>query len=141
MRISLVVPLFVLACAGPVQAQTGPCTESTIKQGKLPAADDMFSYMPPYGRPVVGKPAIRSAQEKSFSGRTNMTRAWVGDHRIVSTPAGDMAYEYGTVHMGYDEGGKHTEFEAVMLTVFKANGSVCQMAAMTMQPIEEQPGR
>lgn len=141
MRLSLVVPLFVLACAGPVQAQTGPCTESAIKQGKLPAADDAFSYMPPYGKPAIGKPAIRSAQEKSFSARTNITRAWVGDHRIVSTPAGDMAYEYGTVHMGYDESGKHQEFEAVMLTVYKANGGVCQMAAMTMQPIEEQPGR
>ncbi len=139
MRLSLVVPLFVLACAGPVQAQTGPCTESAIKQGSLPAADDLFSYMPAYGKPVVGKPATRAANAKSFPGRTNVTRSWLGDHRIVATPSGDMAYESGTMRMGYDEGGKHTEFEAVMLTVYKANGGVCQTAALTMQPLEEQP--
>jgi hypothetical protein len=138
MRLSL-VPLFILLCAAPTRAQTGPCTENAVKQGDLPAADDVFSYMPPYGKPVVGKPAIQAANKKSFSARTNITRAWVGDHRIVSTPSGDMAYEYGTVHMGYDEGGKHNEFEAVMLTVYKAKDGVCQTAALTMQPIDVQP--
>ena len=28
---------------------------------------------------------------------------WVGEHRIVPTASGDMAYEYGTMRMGYDE--------------------------------------
>jgi hypothetical protein len=138
MRLSL-VPVFILLCAVPTQAQTGPCTESAIKQGNPPAADDVFSYMPPYGKPVVGKPAIQAANKKSFSDRTNITRSWVGDHRIVSTPSGDMAYEYGTLHMGYDEGGKHNEFEAVVLSVYKAKDGVCQTVAATMQPLEEQP--
>jgi hypothetical protein len=31
--------------------------------------------------------------------------------------------------------------DAVMLTVFKANDGVCQMVALTMQPLEEQPER
>ncbi len=140
MRLSL-VPMFILLCAVPTQAQIGPCTESAIKQGNLPAADDVFSYMPPYGKPVVGKPAIQAANSKSFSDRTNITRSWVGDHRIVSTPSGDMAYEYGTVHMGYEEGGKHNEFEAVILSVYKAKDGVCQTAASTMQPLEAQPRR
>jgi ketosteroid isomerase-like protein len=138
MRLTLAL-LFILLCAVPTQAQTGPCTESAIKQGRLPAADDVFSYMPPYGKPVVGKAAIQAANAKSFSDRTNITRTWVGDHRIVSTPSGDMAYEYGTLRMGYDEGGKHNEFEAVILSVYKANGGACQIVASTMQPLEEQP--
>ena len=138
MRLSL-VPLFILLCPVMTQAQTGPCTESAITRGNPPAADDVFSYMPPYGKPVIGKPAIKTANAKSFADRTNITRSWVGDHRIVSTPSGDMAYEYGTVHMGYDEGGKHNEFEAVMLTVYKAKDGVCQTAALTMQPIDVQP--
>ena len=133
------VPLFIVMSAAPTLAQSGPCTESAIKQGKLPAAEDMFSFMPPYGRPVIGKAATQAANTKSFSSRTNITRSWLGDHRIVVTPAGDMAYEYGTLRMGYDEAGKHTDFEAVMLTVYKANGGVCQIAALTMQPLEEQP--
>src|ERR1700730_9239737 len=130
MRLSLmIVPLFMLPCAALAQAQTGPCTESVIKAGRLPAADDVFSYMPPYGKPVVGKPAIQAASAKSFSDRTNVTRAWVGDYRVVSTASGDMAYEYGTVHMGYDEGGKRNEFEAVILSVYKAKNGECQMVA------------
>ncbi len=86
MRLSLIF-MFILLTAVLTQAQTGPCTESAIKQGDLPAADDAFSYMPPYGKPVVGKAATQAANTKSFSGRTNITRSWVGEHRIVSTPS------------------------------------------------------
>jgi ketosteroid isomerase-like protein len=140
MRYSL-VPLLILLSAVLTQAQSGPCTESAIKQGNLPSADDAFAFMPPYGKPVVGKPAIKEANEKSFSDRTNITRSWVGEHRIVSSPSGDMAYEYGTLHMGYDskeEG--HQEFEAVILSVYRAKNGVCQKVALTMQPLEEQSG-
>lgn len=104
----------------------------------MPTAADAFSYMPPYGKPVVGKPAIESANEKSFSDRTNITHSWVGEHRIVSAASGDMAYEYGTVHMGYDSKSEgHREFEAVILGVYKAKDGVCQKVALTMQPLKE----
>ena len=65
MRYSLVA-LFILLSAVMTQAQTGPCTESVIKEGHLPVADDAFSYMPPYGKPVVGRPAMQDANKKSF---------------------------------------------------------------------------
>jgi ketosteroid isomerase-like protein len=136
MRHSLVAFL-ILVSAVVTRAQTGACTESVIKQGHLAMADDAFSYMPPYGKPVIGKPAMQDANKKSFSDRTNITNSWVGEHKIVSSPSGDMAYEYGTVHVGYDDKEGHHEFEAVMLHVYKAKGGVCQMAAMTMQPLEE----
>jgi len=64
MRLSL-IPLFIVPCAVPTQAQTGPCTESAIKQGTLPAADDVFSYMPPYGKPVVGKPRSKRLMRRA----------------------------------------------------------------------------
>jgi hypothetical protein len=141
MRYSLVA-LFILLSAVMTQAQTGPCTESAIKQGNIPVADDAFSYMPPYGKPVVGKPAIQDANTKSFSDRTNIKHSWAGEHRIVSAPSGDMAYEYGTVHVAYDskEGGGlgHHEFEAVILNVYKAKDGVCQKVAGTMHPLGEQ---
>ena len=134
------VAFFILLTAVLTQAQAGPCTESAIQQGNLPASDDAFSYMPPYGKPVVGKAATQAANTKSFSGRTNITHSWVGEHRIVSTPTADMAYEYGTMHMGYDskEEGGHHEFEAVMLVVYKAKDGVCQKVALTMQPLEDE---
>ena len=131
---------FILLSAGRMQAQAGPCTESAIKQGHLPVAADAFEYMPPYGKPAVGKSAIKTADTKSFSGRTNIKSSWAGDHRIVSSPAGDMAYEYGTLAMSYDESGQRQEFKAVILNVYKAKDGVCQNVAGTMQPLEEQSG-
>lgn len=141
MRAILFVPWLVLSSATVAQAQTGPCTEAAIKQGNLPQADDAYSYMPPYGKPVIGKPAIQSANKNSFSNRTNVTRAWQADHRIVTNASADMGYESGTMRMGYTEDGKRTEFEAVMLTVYKAKGNVCQVVALTMQPLEDGPAR
>jgi hypothetical protein len=139
MRYSLVA-FFILISAVMTQAQTGACTESVIKQGHLPMADDAFSYMPPYGKPVVGKPAMEEANKKSFSDRTNIKHSWVGEHRIVSAPSGDMAYEYGTLDVAYDskEEGGHQEFKAVILSVYKARDGVCQKVAGTMHPLDEQ---
>ena len=144
MRCNLVSLFTVVLSAALMQGQTGPCTESAVKKSDLPAADDAFAYMPPYGKPVVGKPAIKEANEKSFSDRTNIKSDWVGEHRIVSSPSGDMAYEYGTLHVSSDSKSKpsagHEDFEAVMLIVYKAKGAVCQQVALTMQPLEEKTG-
>jgi ketosteroid isomerase-like protein len=144
MNCNLVSLFTVVLSATLMQAQTGPCTESAVKKSDLPSADDAFAYMPPYGKPVIGKPAIKEADTKSFSDRTNIKRNWVGEHRIVSSLSGDMAYEYGTLHISSDSKGKpgagHEEFEAVMLIVYKAKGAVCQQVALTMQPLEEKAG-
>ena len=136
MRVGL-VSLFVLLSALQARAQQSSCTEGLITQGKLPAADDVFVYMPPYGRPVVGKRATQAANAENFGGRSNITRSWVGERRVVRSSSGDMAYEYGTLRVGYDEAGAHTEFDAVMLTVYMVKNGECQIVAMTMQPIEE----
>jgi ketosteroid isomerase-like protein len=121
------------------EAQTSTCSENIIKEGNMTVADDAFAYMPPYGKPVIGKPAIKDANTKSFSDRTNITRSWDGDHRIVSTPSGDMAYEYGTLQMAYDSKSEgHQQFKAVILSVYRVKDGVCQKVALTMQPLEEQ---
>jgi hypothetical protein len=130
--------LVVLLSAVLTQAQTGPCTESAIRRGKITVAKDAFEYMPPYGKPVIGKAAMQAANTKSFSDRTNIKSSWVGEHRIVSTPSGEMAYEYGTLDVAYDTKGdaKHHEFKAVMLNVYKARNRICERVAGTMQPLE-----
>jgi hypothetical protein len=121
------------------QAQTGPCTQKAVKQGNLPTADGAFSFMPPYGKPVVGKAATEKANEESFADRINRKFEWGDDHRIVASPSGDMAYEHGTMHVSYDTktDGQHHKFDAVMLNVYKAKGAVCQLVAGTMQPLED----
>jgi len=138
MRFSLMF-LFTLAICALAQAQTGPCTEKAVKQGNLPFADDAFSFMPPYGKAVTGTAAAEEAAKKSFSDRTNRKLEWASDHRIVASASGDMAYEHGTMHVSYDDksDGKHHRFDAVMLNVFKAKGTVCQQVAGTMHPLED----
>jgi hypothetical protein len=138
MRISFIL-LISAVLAATAQAQTGPCTESAIKQGHLPIADNAFSFMPPFGKAVTGKAAIHDAAEKKFSDRINMKFDWAGDHKIVASPFGDMAYEHGTMHVSYDTkgDGQHHEFSAVMLTVYKANGTACQEVAGTMHPLDD----
>ena len=112
---------------------------AAVKQGSLPVADDAFSFMPPYGKPVTGTAATEEAAKKSFSDRINRKFEWAGDHLIVASPSGDMAYEHGTMHVSYDDksDGKHHTFDAVMLNVFKAKGAVCQQVAGTMHPLED----
>lgn len=132
--------LFVLKFgAFAAQAQSGPCTEKAVKTGNLPRADDAFAFMPPYGKPVASKAAEDKAAESSFADRINRKFEWGKDHRIVTSPSGDMAYEHGTMHVSYDDksDGKHHTFDAVMLTVYKAKGAVCQQVAGTMHPLED----
>jgi hypothetical protein len=138
MRFSLMFLSTLVICTF-AQAQTGPCTEKTVKQGNLPFADDAFSFMPPYGKAVTGTAATEEAAKKSFSDRTNRKFEWASDHRIVASASGDMAYEHGTMHVSYDDksDGKHHTFDAVMLNVFKAKGAVCQQVAGTMHPLED----
>lgn len=128
--------VFVMASATFVCAQ-GPCTEAAVKEGKLPLAKSAFSYMPPYGKPVTGKTEIQDTAEKKFAGRTNIKHSWESDHLIAASASGDMAYEHGTMDMSYGEAGKTQTFKAVILNVYKANGSVCESVAGTMQPLEE----
>lgn len=138
MRFSLMFFFTFVICAF-AQAQTGPCTENAIKQGNLPFADDAFSFMPPYGKPVTGTAATEEAAKKSFSDRINRKFDWESDHRIVASPSADMAYEHGTMHVSYDDksDGKHHTFDAAMLNVYKAKGAVCQQVAGTMHPLED----
>jgi hypothetical protein len=89
----------------------------------------------------LGRRCAVNADRKSFSDRTNIKSYWVGEHRIVSSASGDMAYEYGTLHMPSDSKSNqatgHEEFEAVMLIVYKAKKGVCEKVALTMQPLEK----
>jgi ketosteroid isomerase-like protein len=138
MRVSLIL-LVTAIFAAAAQAQTGPCTETAIKEGRLPVADNAFSFMPPFGKPVTGKAAIHNAAAEKFADRINRKYTWADDHKIVISPSGDMAYEHGTMHVSYDtkSDGQHHEFSAVMLTVYKANGDACQQVAGTMHPLED----
>lgn len=75
-RKNLALLFVVLSVVAATHAQSGPCTESVVKQGKLASSQSVFVYMPPYGKPVAGKSAIEAANEK-----TNITRSWEANQR------------------------------------------------------------
>ncbi len=130
MRYVWVLPLILLS-AGPLQSQKGPCTEEAVKQGNMQLSDDAFSYMPPYGKPVIGRAETTAADKKSFSDRSNGKRSWRDDHRIVSSDDGKMAFERGTMHMSYDSKSEgHVDFDAVILAVYRAKGGECQQSGI-----------
>ena len=54
-------------------------------------ADDAFSYMPPFGKPVSGKAATQDTAEMKFAGRTNIKHSWESDRRrtFIYEPAGE----------------------------------------------------
>lgn len=133
------VSLFILTSAVLMHAQSGPCTEDAINHGKMTMSDDAFVYMPPFGKPVIGKSNVQDTSTKKFEGRTNIQHSWVGEHRIVPSASADMAYEYGTMEMSFDskDDGQRHKFQAVMLQVYKAKDGVCKLVAETMEPLEE----
>jgi ketosteroid isomerase-like protein len=127
-----------MALAVLVHAQAGPCTEDAIKQDKVTVADDVFMYMTPFGKAVIGKSAAKETSGKKFEGRTNIQRSWVDEHRIVSSASADMAYEYGTMGMSYDSKDRQPhKFQAVILEVYKSKDGVCKLVAETMEPLSE----
>ena len=142
-RSRMIVRTFMLVFCGMTlnvlpHAQSGPCTEDAIKQNKATIADDVFMYMTPWGKPVIGQSAARDTSGKKFADHKNVQRSWVGDHRIVPSQSADMAYEYGTMEMSYDstDDGKRHTFQAVMLEVYKAKDGACQLVAETMEPLQ-----
>lgn len=133
------MPLLWLALATVASAQTGPCTQSAVLKGELPTAANSFSYMPVYNQPAETKTSADQANDENFGDRINRKFEWADDHHVAASPSGEMAYEHGTMHVSYDtkSDGKHHSFDAVMLMVYQANGSVCEQVAMTMYPLED----
>jgi hypothetical protein len=62
------------------------------------------------------------------------------DHpqQIVVSQSGDMAYEYGTGEVGFDDRktGKHIAFQTGYLRVWKSVDGQCKVAAFMIRPIE-----
>jgi hypothetical protein len=78
--------------------------------------------------------------EKISQERKNERRDPLKADRIVVTPSGDMAYSYGTGHMSFDEvsTGKHVDFTAAFLSVWKVVNGSCKLAASMFEPEGEQ---
>jgi hypothetical protein len=136
--------LLIVLIALPAMAQTGPCTEKVIKAAessnyKNVATDDMYFFSGALDKPVVGISAREKAGVPIAAARKNEKSESSKADRIVIAPSGDMAYEYGSDHVSFDDSkdGKHIEFTAAYLKVWKAVGDKCKLAAQMSAPEDE----
>ncbi len=134
---------FFLAAPIAATAQGSACSEQTIRDAvqnkKIQYTDDDFFWTGAYDKPMVGKTEQAEGRKKAEAEepRKNEVNA---DHpqRVVVSKSGDLAYEYGTGEMSYDEQktGKHTSFQLGYLRVWKLVDGQCKVAATMVRPIE-----
>jgi ketosteroid isomerase-like protein len=123
-------------------AQGGPCTEQSVKAMSAKAdpnsvTDDAYFFSGALNKPVVGKQAFRNAFKLVDAERKNFKASEKSD-RVVVAAAGDMAYEYGTSHIIYDEvkNGKHNDFYAAYLRVWTSVDGACKQAAVIYEEVK-----
>jgi ketosteroid isomerase-like protein len=118
----------------PAFAQKGPCTEDAVRgpevktQEEPPKINDFYFFTNIFEKPVIGEAERREAIE-AMPHRSNIKRSPIKWDRLVVAPSGDMAYEYGTHHLSWDQDGKHYDFTSAILAVWKADHGACKMAA------------
>jgi hypothetical protein len=146
MRICLLV-LAVFSFCGFAAAQNEPCTEAGVKaakaaaaKGALPHAGDEYFFSGALDKPVIGTQARRQVSATIRASRKNESQV-ESTGRIVADESGGMAYEYGTVHLSFDnvKTGEHEDFTAAYLRVWKADGGACKVAAEMAEPENTQP--
>jgi ketosteroid isomerase-like protein len=132
--------LAVFSLSTVATAQGGPCTESAVKKtiaakSAVPHTDDRYFFSGALDKPVIGRTAGEQASATVVAGRKNASQDDKTE-RIVAADSGDMAYEYGTAHIAFDDlkTGKHEDFTSAYLRVWKADKGVCKVAAEMAEP-------
>ena len=140
MRMICVLGFALLFLNGPAFAQQGPCTEARVKTGAAqpnpPMSSDFYFFSGALEKPVVGKQALDQAAAPISAARKNEKDVPNRPDRVVAAPSADMAYEYGTGQVSFDDAqsGKHYDFTAAYLRVWKAEGGSCKVAAVMYEP-------
>lgn len=134
--------LAVLSFSSAAAAQSGPCTEAAIKaaktaawKGALPHTSGQYFFSGALDEPVIGTQPRAKAGSAIAATRKNESEVETTG-RIVPADSADMAYEYGTVHITYDDAktGEHNVFTSAYLRVWKSDDGVCKVAAEIAEP-------
>jgi hypothetical protein len=119
----------------------GPCTEQFVKERvstnqRGARADDAYFFSGALEKPVIGRAAADQAFRPVAIQRRNMKSEPLKPDRIVAAPSEEMAYEYGTGEVSFDEvsSGKHVAFTAAYLRVWRAIDGSCKEAAFMAEP-------
>jgi ketosteroid isomerase-like protein len=127
----------------PVTAQTAPipCTEkdirSAIQNHTIKYTDDTFFWSGAFDKPLIGTAATKEASKEVSAERKHEVPV-EQPQRIEVSSAGDMAYEYGTGSVSFEEvkTGKHVSFQIAYVRVWKSADGECKAAASMFKPIE-----
>lgn len=130
----------MLACAA--VAQSGACTEQNIRRMHMPHIKHTYSaeayfFSGAFDKPIVGAAKLEQSTRQVKRTRQNEKDDPEVPEKIVASADGSMAYEYGTIHSSFDEvaTGKHIDFQAAYLQVWKAEDGQCKIGASMFQPI------
>jgi ketosteroid isomerase-like protein len=132
--------LCALLCLLAASAVSQDCSESKIRTSVEnrtdKGADDEFFWSGAFDRPLVGKAALEQGMSAVGAKRKNWSQTSNAE-RIVVSKSGDMAYEYGTSSVSFDDpDGKHVAFQAGYLRVWKSVEGQCRIAAMMARPYD-----
>jgi hypothetical protein len=133
----------VLSSAAVAMGQGGACSEQNIRaiiaKGLTTAnlTQDHYFFSGALDKPVIGEAARQQAGVPILAARKNESDSDKTE-RIVVAGSADMAYEYGTGNVSYDDvkTGKHVNFSAAYLRVWRVDGGVCKVAAEMYEPEE-----
>lgn len=140
----LMIRLFALFCvllcllAAPAVSQD--CSESAIRASVEnrtdKGTDDEFFWSGAFDKPLVGKAALEQAMPAVSAKRKNWSQT-SNPERVVVSKSGDMAYEYGTSSVSFDDpDGKHVAFKAGYLRVWKSVEGQCRVGALMARPYD-----
>ena len=137
--------LLLLTLAAPMAAtaQAPACSEQTIRDAvqhhTYKPSDDEFFWSGHYEKPLIGKEEHEKAAKKSDAEAPRKKQVFT-EHpqRIVVSRSGDMAYEYGSNQLSFDDPktGKHFSADGAYLRVWKSADGACKVAATMVRPIE-----
>lgn len=117
------------------------CSESLVKKkSEAPvtqsAAEDIYANTANSKGPVKGKAQVEALRAATLAERKNSKPAVYVPDKIVTSRTGDMAYDYGKVHVEYDlaSTGQHIAYDIEYMRVWKVNGGICQVEGIFSRP-------
>ncbi len=133
---SFLAPIAVMA-QGPV------CSDAKIREavqkGVYFGTDDGFFWSGAFEKPLIGRAESDEAAKKLEVEAPRKNQVVV-EHpqRIVASKSGDMAYEYGSGELSFDDQktAKHVALQNAYLRVWKAVDGDCRVAATMIRPID-----
>ena len=86
----------------------------------IQATDDSIFVSGAYPEPIIGREELRKNAEQLRQQRRNMAATPLGERLVVVAQSGDLAYDYGTYHMEFDDAeGRHVAIDGASLRAWR----------------------